>query len=129
MNGDLYDRIMDQLGTSLGGVYDADLPETNEDGSQWRLTDPVIVTSGISDVPTSTIDSRIALRDQRVTCEVQALDLRQARLIKEALITALHGWRGTVIKVIQFENGGPELKDLDLNPPRWCLPVDFMVTL
>jgi hypothetical protein len=129
VTSDLYDRIVDQLGASLGGVYDADLPEVNEDGTQWKLTDPVIVTSGISDVPTSTIDSRIALRDQRVTCEVQALDLRQARLIKEALITALHGWKGSIVKMCQFENGGPELKDWDLNPPRWCLPVDFMVTL
>jgi hypothetical protein len=126
---DLYDRIMDQLGASIEGVYDQPLPATRDDGSKWILTDPVIVVSGISDVPTSTIDSRIALRDQRMTCEIQSIDLRQARLLKEALITALNGFRGTEVKVIMFENGGPEIYDFDLIPPRYCLPVDFMLTL
>jgi hypothetical protein len=129
MNGDLYARIVDQLGTALGGVYDMTLPETADDGTPWVLTDPVIVTSGISDVPTDTIDSRIALREHRLQCEVQALDLGQARLIKEALIAALNGWRGTTIQVCMFESGGPELYDWDLNPPRYCLPVDFMLTI
>ena len=129
MTPDLYTRIVTELGASIEGVYDTTLPETIADGSPWLLVDPVIVASHISDVQTSTIDSRIAIREQRLQCEVQALDLGTARLIKEALIVALHGWRGTVIEVCMFENGGPELYDWDLNPPRYCLPVDFLVTI
>ena len=126
MTADLYTRITTVLGASIEDAYDTTVPETLN-GEPWILTLPVVVTSGISDVPTSTIDSRIAIREQRLTCEVQALDLGTARLIKEALIVALHGWHGTEVKVAQFENGGPELYDWDLNPPRYVLPVDFML--
>lgn len=137
MTTDFYNRITTALEGFIEDAYDGKLPDYAEDGSQWALTAPVIVVYGISDVPTTSVDGAICLREQRVTCEIQALDLGVARVIKEALIAkydpatgtgGIHMWRGTLVKVCTFENGGPELFDLDLNPPRYCLPVDFMLT-
>ena len=122
MTPDLYAHLVASL-PMLGGVFDAKLPD-----DPWRLTDPVIVTQGISDTPTHAIDGSIALSEQRITCEIQDTDLLRARVIKQALIAALDGWRGTIVQVATFESGGPELYDADLNPPRYCLPVDFMLT-
>lgn len=123
MTNDLYLQITTELAGTIEDVYDGKLPD-----SPWMLTVPVICAQVISDTPTSTIDASIALREQRLTLEVQAQNLDDARLIKEALIVALHGWRGSVVKVATFENGGPELYDSELNPPRYILPVDFMLT-
>lgn len=128
MTQDLYNRITTALEGFIADTYDAKLPDVNDDGTPWKLTVPVIIAYSISDVPTNTIDGMIAIREQRITCEVQALDIGAARVIKEALIVALHGWRGTLVKVCIFENGGPELYDAELIPPRYCLPVDFMLT-
>jgi hypothetical protein len=117
VTSELYDAI-----SAVAPAYDAKLPDS------YALTDPVIVVLAISDVPTVTIDAAIVLRDQRITCEVHALTIQAARVTKEALITALHGWRGGAVKACAFESGGPELYDADLVPPRYVLPVDFMLT-
>jgi hypothetical protein len=117
MTEELYTQI-----STVAPAYDAKLPDS------YALTDPVIVVLAISDTPTPTISGEIALRDQRITCEVHALTIQAARTAKEALIIALHGWRGGAVKACAFESGGPELYDADLVPPRYVLPVDFMLT-
>ncbi len=123
MNADLYARIVDQLGATIAGVFDVKLPDAH------ALSTPVVVVSGISDVPTTEINSTIVIREQRLTCEIQALDLVTGRPVKEALIAALHGWSEGTIGMCELESGGPELYDWEMNPPRYCLPVDFMVML
>jgi len=136
MTDDLYARLKELVGSSVEDVYDSILPDVDANGNAWNLTIPVVVVYGVSDTPTNTIDGTVAMRDQRITCEVQARDLRTARTIKEAIIgdrntpgSGLAGWHGTETQVAQFESGGPELYDLDLNPPRWCLPVDFILII
>jgi len=123
MDSDLYTRITGQLGASICGLFDVKMPD------DWEtFTPPVIVTQGISDEPTSTIDSRLALRDKRVQCSIFAADIDDGRAVKEALIVALHGWSGGSVKACTLESGGPELYEADGIPPVYHLPVDFMLS-
>jgi hypothetical protein len=105
-----------------GYVFDMLLPDN------YTLTQPVIVTQGISDTPTNTIDGRVALREQRLQCSVYAPDLADARTAKEALIAALHGWSGGAYASAVLESGGPELYNAESIPPSYHLPVDFILT-
>lgn len=104
-----------------------DMGDTGIQAAADALT-PHVVVSTISDVPTTCIDATIALRDQRISCECCAPTLTAARALKESLIAALQGWRGGAIAACAFESGGPELFDADLVPPRYIIPVDFMLT-
>lgn len=117
---ELYDCIAAVPGVSA--VFDTKVPDA------YRLNTPVVVVSNISDVPTTEISGTIDCIDTRITCEVQALKLGDARTIKQRLIAALNGWSGGPIGVVVFESGGPELYDGTIVPPRYCLPVDFTVT-
>lgn len=123
MSPDLYTQITTALAGTIEDVFDAKLPD-----SPWLLTVPVIVAKVISDTPTTSINSDIVLTDERLTLEIQAQNLDDARLVKKALIAALHGWRGTIVSLVEYEFGGPVLDGSDLLPPRYILPVDFMVS-
>lgn len=121
MTTEFYDRIAALTGVS--GVFDTKSP----DG--YALTGCIVVVSSITENPlAATIEGTLALTEQRVTCEVQALDLPSARAVKQALIPSLHGFKAGALKGCAFESGGPELYDHDLVPPRYCLPVDFILT-
>jgi hypothetical protein len=121
MIAELYAQLKTVAG--VDDVFDTKTPD------EYKLIGAIIVVSAISDVPETAIDSTIRAREQRITCEVQALNLTTARAVKESLIAALNGWRGGPVGSCLFEHGGPELYDADLIPPRYCLPVDFMVTI
>lgn len=128
MTGDLYDHIVASLGSDIEDVFDSKLPDDHSFGSNANFAKAVIVYYPIHDTPERAIDSTISGRAQRITLEVQAYDLTTARNVKELLINACNGFAGDTVTSCVLELAGPELYDYDLNPPRYCLPVDFTIT-
>lgn len=133
VSDELYDRLFSELVSPedpetavAAAVFDTKMPD--EDVYPVPAL-PVLVFQEISDVPSvKTIEGTIAIRESRWQVSVYATSTTAARAVKEAVITALHGYIGTAIRRCDFESAPGMIEEADLVPPRFHIPVDFTIT-
>lgn len=118
VDADIYARITGQVAGMA--VYAVRLPEG------LAVTGPVAVVTRVSSPGEAAIDGAVLRRQPRYQVSIYGPDLAAVRTKRDAVVTALRGYRGGSIKGCAHD-GDRELYEPNVSP-LYHIPIDFLIS-